>query len=100
MSGWENQFFNRIESIRQEEISQIEKANRLKALNEALYFSSNVVISLVIFAVQVSMGNALTPRNVFTVMSLINVTQLEMTKHFSLGVMVSILLKPEPKFLP
>ena len=90
MSGWEWQFFDRIVSIRKKEISQIERANRLKAWNEALFFSTNVVISIFIFIVHVAMGGTLNPRNVFTVMSLINVVQLEVTKHLSMGVMVSI----------
>ena len=87
MSGWENQFLERIQKIRKEEVSQIRRANQLKAWNEALFFSSNVVISIVIFMVHVATGGVLTPRNVFTVMSLVNVLQLEMTKHLSLGVM-------------
>jgi ATP-binding cassette subfamily C (CFTR/MRP) protein 4 len=90
MSGWEWQFLERIQSIRAQEITQIMRANRLKAWNEALFFSSNVVISIVIFLVHVGTGGVLTPRNVFTVMALVNVLQLEMTKHVSLGVMVSV----------
>jgi len=87
MSAWENEFLERIQNIRKEEIDQIRRANRLKAWNEALFYSSNVVISIVIFLVHVGTGGVLTPRNVFTVMSLVNVLQLEMTKHLSLGVM-------------
>ena len=89
MSGWEWQFFDRIQSIRKQEIAQISKANQLKAWNEAIFFSTSVVISIVIFLVHIAMGETLTPRNVFTVLSLINVVQLEMTKHLSLAVMVS-----------
>ena len=87
MSGWEGQFQERIQNIRKDEVAQIERANRLKAWNEALFFASNVVISIVIFLVHVGTGGILTPRSVFTVMSLVNVLQLEMTKHLSLGVM-------------
>jgi ATP-binding cassette subfamily C (CFTR/MRP) protein 4 len=87
MSGYEWRFLDRIQSIREEETSQISKANRLKAWNETLFFSSNVVISLTIFLVHVAIGGTLTPRDVFTVFALINVLQLEMTKHVSLGVM-------------
>lgn len=89
MSGWEWQFFDRIQSIRKQEILQISKANHLKAWNEAIFFSTGVVISVVIFLVHIAMGETLTTRNVFTVLSLINVVQLEMTKHLSLAVMVS-----------
>ncbi len=87
MSGYEWRFLDRIQDIRQEEISQISKANRLKAWNETLFFSANVVISLTIFLVHVAIGGILTPRDVFTVFTLINILQLEMTKHVSLGVM-------------
>jgi len=87
MSGWEWQFLEKIALIREEEISQIRKANYLKAVNEGIYFSANIVISLVICIVHVGMGETLNPRIVFTVMGLVNVVQLEMTKHISLGIM-------------
>lgn len=87
MSGYEWRFLERIEQIRHEETTQISKANRLKGWNETLFFSANVVISLTIFLVHVAIGGTLTPRAVFTVFTLINVLQLEMTKHVSLAVM-------------
>jgi len=87
MSGYEWRFRDRIQKIRQDETEQITKANNLKAWNEALFFSANLVISLTIFLVHIAMGGTLTPRDVFTVFTLINVLQLEMTKHVSLGVM-------------
>ena len=90
MSGWENEFLNRIKDVRAKEISQIHRANLLKALNEAIFFSVNVVISLAIFISHVYIFNGtLTTKNVFTIMSLMNVLQIELTKHLSLGVMVS-----------
>jgi ATP-binding cassette subfamily C (CFTR/MRP) protein 4 len=87
MSGYEWRFLDRIAGLRKKETDEIQRANRLKAWNEALFFSANVVISLVIFLVHVAIGGTLTPGNVFTVFTLINVLQLEMTKHVSLGVM-------------
>jgi ATP-binding cassette subfamily C (CFTR/MRP) protein 4 len=90
MSGWEWQFLERIQSIRAEEITQIMRANRLKAWNDSLVFSANVVISIVIFLVHVGTGGVLTPRTVFTVFSLVNVLQMEMTGNVSLAVMVSV----------
>jgi ATP-binding cassette subfamily C (CFTR/MRP) protein 4 len=87
MSGYEWRFLQRIQDYRRQEIHQIEKANTLKALNEALFFVTNVVISLVIFLVHVGYGGTLRPGDVFTVFTLINILQLEMTKHVSLGVM-------------
>jgi ATP-binding cassette subfamily C (CFTR/MRP) protein 4 len=88
MSGFEWRFLDRIQDIRKEEVDQIQKANKLKAANEALFFASNVVISLVIFLVHVLIGGVLTPRDIFTVFTLVNILQLGMTKHVSLGVMV------------
>jgi ATP-binding cassette, subfamily C (CFTR/MRP), member 4 len=87
MSGYEWRFLDRIQKIRKDEIGQICQANRLKAWNETLFFCANVVISLTIFLVHVAIGGTLTPRDVFTVFTLINVLQLEMTKHVSLAVM-------------
>lgn len=88
MFGWENEFEDRIQRVRKKEIRQIHKANRLKALNEALFFAVNVFVSVAIFVLHVyAFDGKLTTRNVFVVMTLINVLQLEMTKHLSLGVM-------------
>jgi len=89
MSGFEERFLERIHDYRKQEVSQITRANRLKAWNEALFFSANVVISVVIFMVYVATGNTLTPRDVFTTFTLVNIIQIEMTKHVSLGVLVS-----------
>jgi len=88
MSGWECEFQRKIAKIRHEEIAQIQKANRLKAINEAVYFFVNIFISTVIFLIQVLHNSgSLNPRNVFTVVSFINILQLEVAKHFSLGIM-------------
>lgn len=88
MSGYEWRFLERIESLRGDEVGQIARANRLKSWNETLFFSANVIISLTIFLAHVLVfDQTLTPRDVFTVFALLNVLQLEMTKHVSLGVM-------------
>jgi ABC-type multidrug transport system fused ATPase/permease subunit len=87
MSGYEDRFLDRIAEERKTEVAQIRRANKLKALNEAMYFACNIVISLVIFLVHVELGGTLTPGNVYTVFTLVNILQLELTKHVSLGVM-------------
>eukprot|EP00978_Attheya_sp_CCMP212_P026115 scaffold85210_cov51-Attheya_sp.AAC.2 len=87
LNAWEWQFQERIQAIRKEEISQIRNANSLKVWNETLFFSSNIVIAIVIFLVHIFLGNTLTPRTVFATLSLLQTLQLEMTKHLSLGVM-------------
>eukprot|EP00535_Pseudo-nitzschia_heimii_P006271 CAMPEP_0197193116 /NCGR_PEP_ID=MMETSP1423-20130617/26482_1 /TAXON_ID=476441 /ORGANISM="Pseudo-nitzschia heimii, Strain UNC1101" /LENGTH=1180 /DNA_ID=CAMNT_0042646201 /DNA_START=907 /DNA_END=4452 /DNA_ORIENTATION=+ len=88
MSGYEDRFLDRIMEGRKREVSQITRASNLKALNEALFFACNIVVSLVIFLVHVvCLGGTLTPGNVYTVFTLVNILQLELTKHVSLGVM-------------
>ena len=58
-----------------------------RALNEAIFYFCNVLISVVIFLIHIAGGGILTPRTVFTTMVLVNIAQLELTKHLSLGVM-------------
>ena len=87
MSGWEENFNERISSIRSRECDQIERFNSYRVLNEAIFFVCNVTTSFCVFVIHVSNGGVLTPRTVFTTMVLINVAQMEITKHLSLAVM-------------
>ncbi len=78
----------RIQATRAQEMEKIIHANHLKAWNEALFFVTNIVVAMTIFFVHVILlGKTLEPGHVFTVYSLMNILQLEMTKHVSLGVM-------------
>jgi ATP-binding cassette subfamily C (CFTR/MRP) protein 4 len=78
----------RIQATRAQEMEKIIYANHLKAWNEALFFVTNIVVAMTIFFVHVIvLGKTLEPGHVFTVYSLMNILQLEMTKHVSLGVM-------------
>ena len=87
MSGWEDNFNDRISSIRKRECDQIERVNSYRVLNEAIFFVCNVTTSFCVFVIHVMNGGVLTPRTVFTTMVLINVAQMEITKHLSLAVM-------------
>ena len=87
MAGWEQNFEERIATIRRAEVGQIERVNRYRAVNEAIFYFCNVLISVVIFLIHIASGGVLTPRTVFTTMVLVNIAQLELTKHLSLGVM-------------
>mmetsp|Transcript_4521 Transcript_4521/g.10242 ORF Transcript_4521/g.10242 Transcript_4521/m.10242 type:complete len:1111 (+) Transcript_4521:249-3581(+) len=87
MSGWEDNFEARIAAIRKKEIDQIERVNTYRVLNEAIFYVCNVTTSVIIFIIHVAAGGILNPRNVFTTMVLINVAQMEITKHLSLAVM-------------
>lgn len=66
MSGWEDNFEERIAAIRKKECDQIERVNTYRILNEALFFVCNVTTSFIIFLIHVASGGFLTPRNVFT----------------------------------
>lgn len=90
MSGWEHELQKRILNARAKEVAQIQKANRCKALNEGMFYVTYGVVSTTIFIFHVFVFNeVLVTKDVFIVLSLINVLQLEMTKHLSLGVYVS-----------
>jgi len=89
MSGWENNFMQRIADIRHAEVAAIWGGRKLNAYNEALFFSCNVVISAVIFTSKLYLTDTpLTSADVFVTMTLINIVQFCMTKFFSLGVQV------------
>mmetsp|Transcript_18358 Transcript_18358/g.26582 ORF Transcript_18358/g.26582 Transcript_18358/m.26582 type:complete len:1406 (-) Transcript_18358:280-4497(-) len=87
MSGWELQFDERIANVRRKEMLQIQRASRLKALNEAVFFLTNIVVAMITFLVHIYRGGSLTPQNVFTTLSLTNIAQIQLTKYFSLAVM-------------
>ena len=91
MSGWEDSFEDRIVSIRAKEVDQIERVNRYRALNEAVFYVSNVATSVAVFLIHVGTGGVLTPMNVFTTMVLVNVAQLGETLVVNLA-FVDILL--------
>jgi len=88
MSGWEDQFSERIAEVRTREMERIQKANRLKAVNDAIFFCTSVIVSIVIFLVHVFvMEGSLSSSIVFTVLSMVNLVQFNITKFFTLAVM-------------
>jgi ATP-binding cassette, subfamily C (CFTR/MRP), member 1 len=87
MSGWELHFAERISKLRMEEVKTIQRASRYRALNEAIFFATNISVAIVIFVVHVLTGHHLTPRDVFTTLTLINLVQFTMTKFFAYSVM-------------
>ena len=56
MSGWEDNFENRIATVRKKECDQIEKVNTYRVLNEAIFFVCNVTTSVIIFIIHVAAG--------------------------------------------
>jgi hypothetical protein len=87
MSGYEFRFLERIQKYRSKEVSKIRRSNRLKALNDALYYISNVVVSLFIFLLRIWTGGTLTTVDVFQIFALVNIMQLELARGVALAVM-------------
>lgn len=86
-NGWEYNFRDRIQKIRAREIATIQKAGRYKALNEAIFFSASISISVFIFSIYDAMGGELTPKKAFSTMTLLNIVQFILTKHVPNSVM-------------
>jgi len=80
-NGWERNFNERVSNIRSKEVANLLRASRFKALNEALFYFTSLAVSVFIFTVHVLMGGELTPKNVFTTMTLMSIVQFILTKH-------------------
>ncbi|CAM9996930.1 unnamed protein product, partial [Ectocarpus fasciculatus] len=72
--------------VRAEEIRVLLKATLLRAVNEAMFFVQPAVISCLVFATYHLLGNELAPRQVFTTLALLNITQFTMGKFLYLAV--------------
>lgn len=86
-NGWENNFEQRITGVRKRELVQLQKASVFRALNEALFYFTSLAVSVFIFALHVLLGGTLTPKNVFTTMTLLNIVQFILAKHLPNSVM-------------
>lgn len=86
-NGWENNFEQKINCIRKGEVVQLQKASFFRAMNEALFYFTSLAVSVFIFALHVMLGGSLSPKNVFTIMTLFNIVQFILTKHLPNTVM-------------
>lgn len=80
--GWEKPFIKKIQELRSLELKFIRKANHLRASNDAIFFSSSVIICLVAFVTFIYIGNFLTPQKVFVTLVLLQGVRLDMTLFF------------------
>ena len=86
--GGEPAWYHRISQLRRLEVQHLQTALRLRAANEAVFFATNIVVSLIVLVVHVCwFESRLTPGDVFVVFTLVNVMQLELVKHGSLALM-------------
>lgn len=87
MNAWELEFEKRIAALRAKEVATLTAASRFKALNEAIYYFSSTVVAAIVFAVNVGLGNELTPRSVYTTLSLLNILHLSLSKQIPNAIM-------------
>ncbi len=84
--AWENPFSRLIRQVREKEIHEIKWTAALRGLNEGVYFSCAVVVSIVMFLTYIGTGNQLSARKVFVSFTLMLIVRLDMTKFFAFAV--------------
>lgn len=88
LQGWELELERKISLLRSQEIQQLQRTNRLKACNDAIYYVSSLVVLVSVLALYVGgLGKTLTPRIVFTTFTLWNLLQYSVTKHIPNAIM-------------
>lgn len=81
-NGWEENFREKISIIRQKETNVLYRASIFKAFNEALFYFTSLMVSVFTFTIDVLMnGNVLSPKTVFTAITLFNMLQYILAKH-------------------
>jgi len=80
MNGWELAFKDLVQSVRTLEVASLMRTNYLKAINEAIFFSAPNVVACIVWVAYVRMGHEITPKKMFTVLSLLVIIQLSFTK--------------------
>ncbi|CAM9820973.1 unnamed protein product, partial [Ectocarpus sp. 8 AP-2014] len=78
-----------VDLVRAEEIRVLLTATLLRAVNEAMFFIQPAVISCLVFATYHLLGNVLAPRQVFTTLALLSITQFTVGKFLYLAVQTS-----------
>jgi ATP-binding cassette, subfamily C (CFTR/MRP), member 4 len=74
--GWEKPFYSLIESLRGDESKFIAKSQRLRAINQGLYYCSAPVAAFVTFLVYWLTGNELTLPIVFSILAQLQVLRM------------------------
>ena len=83
-NAFEEAFFERIKRVRREEIGLVHTRARMLALNEGIFTSMPCLVLLSTFFVASLLGEHITPRKIFVMLSLANIVQLNLTKFFYL----------------
>ncbi|XP_020629411.1 multidrug resistance-associated protein 4-like isoform X2 [Orbicella faveolata] len=82
ISTWELPFSKLIKKVRRLEISKVRKTQFLRAVNMAMEFASQNIISCITFTTYVVLGNSLTAAKVFSSIAFLNALQRSVTRHF------------------
>ncbi|KAI8899502.1 P-loop containing nucleoside triphosphate hydrolase protein [Globomyces pollinis-pini] len=85
MYAWEGPFCEMIKSIRGKEMNAVQKTSMMKAMNDALFFSSSAFISMCTFTSFYFLGGAFTPTAVFVTTTYLQTARYTMTNLFSKG---------------
>ena len=86
-NGWEDTFREKIEHRREQEVKILYKASIFRAFNESSFYFTSLLISVITFAVDVLVGNPLSPKTVFTAMTLFSILQYILAKHLPNAIM-------------
>ncbi|CAF3578840.1 unnamed protein product [Rotaria sp. Silwood1] len=86
MYRWEEALETVVHNTRKKEFQSIRKANRIRAINMAIYFSSLSLISLATFGGSWLMGYTLSSANIFTILSFFAIIRYELTNGLSYAV--------------
>jgi ATP-binding cassette subfamily C (CFTR/MRP) protein 4 len=79
MYNWEKAVEQRVLETRQQELSNVRRANSLRALNVAISFVTLPLVSLATFGGSWLMGRTLLPENIFSTLSFFTTVRLPLT---------------------
>ncbi|XP_065882473.1 ATP-binding cassette sub-family C member 4-like isoform X2 [Dysidea avara] len=76
MYAWEWAFHEYVKKIRKKESKIITRASMIRAVNHASFYALLSILSFVTFSTYTGLGNVITPKKVFTVISIFSVARL------------------------
>ena len=85
-NAFEEAFFSRTKTIRTYEVEKVHKRARMLALNEVIFTSMPCLVLLATFFVASALGEHVTSRKIFVMLSLANVIQFNLIKFFTFSV--------------
>ncbi|KAH9269588.1 hypothetical protein BASA83_008409 [Batrachochytrium salamandrivorans] len=87
--AWEPPFTAKINKIRDDEVKQVKKASILRALNEAVFFASPIILELFAFMTFYLLNGVFSSSRIFTVVTYLQHVRLTMTNFFPKAIQYS-----------